>query len=267
VTSTPGQADGPNAVVGVSLKSYFDYRQTLTWCAQVAELPILAAVRDRAEVFVLPSFPAIAPATAMLAPSGVHVGAQTVSAYASGAHTGDVSATTLVQIGATLALTGHAERRRDCAETDTIVAAQLAAALAAGLCPVVCVGEPQPWPAYEASRWCLRQLAAALSDVPRTACARIIVAYEPVWAIGAQEPAPDEHIRQVCAELSGYLESSPIASSRSAVIYGGSAGPGQLRRLFGPVRGLFLGRFAHNVLGLASVLKDAMQCLHDESIS
>jgi len=265
----PDQSGGPQAVVGVSLKSYFDYQQTLAWCAQVAALPILAAVRDsaRAEVFVLPSFPAIAPSLGVLAPSGVHVGAQTVSAYASGAHTGDVSATTLAQIGATLALTGHAERRRDYAETDAIVAAQLAATLAAGLCPVVCVGEPQPGPVSEAIQWCLRQLSAALSDVPRTAGARIIVAYEPVWAIGAQNPAPDEHIQQVCAELSGFLNSSPASSDRSAVIYGGSAGPGQLRRLFGPVRGLFLGRFAHDVLGLAGVLKDTMQCLDDESPS
>jgi triosephosphate isomerase (TIM) len=85
----------------------------------------------------------------------------------------------------------------------------------------------------------------------------VIVAYEPVWAIGAPEPAPDAHVTEVCATLSRYVQSSPATTSTSAVIYGGAAGPGQLGRLLGPVHGLFLGRFAHDVTGLARVLEDA----------
>lgn len=254
----------PQAVVGVSLKSYFGYRQTLDWCAEVAALPAVreAQAAGQLELFVLPSFPALVPALAVLDGTGVRVGAQTVSAHPSGAHTGEVSAATLAEIGCTYALVGHAERRRDCGESDDVVAAQVAAALTAGLCPVLCVGEPEQVSAAEAALLCQSQLSAALSAAPAagTGWHRVIVAYEPVWAIGADQPAPERHVRQVCGGLSGWLAAQSGLGATS-VIYGGAAGPGQLSPLFGPVNGLFLGRFAHQVSGLADVLDDALSCL------
>jgi triosephosphate isomerase (TIM) len=250
----------PRAIVGVSLKAYFGYQETLDWCAAVTWLPALAQARasGAVEVFVLPSFPALVPAVATLGPAGVRVGAQTVSAYPAGPHTGDVTAAMLAEAGGELALTGHAERRRDHGETDATVAAQVAASLAAGLDPVICVGEPDRMAAADAARWCTNQLTAALAHANASSPARVIVAYEPVWAIGAPEPAPDAHVIEVCAALSRYLQAAPATTEDSAVIYGGAAGPGQLSRLFGPVQGLFLGRFAHDVTGLAQVLEDAI---------
>lgn len=255
----------PEAVIGVSLKSYFGYQQTLDWCKEVAALPVVreALVTGQMELFVLPSFPVIVPALAALAGSGVRVGAQTVSAHPNGAHTGEVSAGMLAEIGCTHVLIGHAERRRGCAETDAVVAAQLAATVAAGLCPVLCVGEPGKASMQEAARFCQAQLSAAMSALPAVGRGshRIIVAYEPVWAIGADQPAPDSHVRYVCGELSRWLAAAQAQPLLASVIYGGAAGPGQLSRLFGPVSGLFLGRFAHQVSGLADVLDDAMRCL------
>jgi triosephosphate isomerase len=254
----------PNAVIGVSLKSYFGYQQTLDWCAEVAALPAVREARaaGQIELFVLPSFPVLVPALAVLEGTGVRVGAQTVSAHPNGAHTGEVSAGTLAEIGCTHALVGHAERRRDCGESDDVVAAELAAALTAGLCPVLCVGEPEPVSGADAARFCQSQLSAALSAVPAADSGwhRMIVAYEPVWAIGAHQPAPHSHVRYVCGELSGWLAAQSGLGATS-VIYGGAAGPGQLSPLFGPVNGLFLGRFAHQVSGLAGVLDDARSCL------
>ena len=262
-----GTGFAPEAVIGVSLKSYFGHQQTLDWCEEVATLPRLHAVlaTGRVEVFLLPSFPALVPALAALAGSGVRVGAQTVSAHPGGAHTGEVSAAMLAEIGCTHALVGHAERRRDWAETDDVVAAQLAAAVEAGLCPVLCVGEARRAAPEEAARVCRAQLSAALATLPPSsrAVSRIIVAYEPVWAIGAAVPAPDEHVRYVCGELSSWLAAAPAGPVRGSVIYGGAAGPGQLSRLSGDVDGLFLGRFAHRVSGLADVLDDVMRCLGD----
>lgn len=254
----------PHAVIGVSLKSYFGYQQTLDWCAEVAALPAVreAQAAGQLELFVLPSFPVLVPALAALEGTGVRVGAQTVSAHPNGAHTGEVSAATLAEIGCTHALVGHAERRRDCGETDDVVAAQLAAALAADLCPVLCVGEPDQVSGAVAARICQSQLSAALSAVPAAGFGshRMIVAYEPVWAIGAHQPAPDSHVRYVCGELSGWL-AARSGLGVTSVIYGGAAGPGQLSPLFGPVNGLFLGRFAHQVRGMADVLDDALNCL------
>ena len=267
VTEQPERGAGfaGEAVIGVSLKSYFGYQQTLDWCEEVAALPELrtALATGRVEVFLLPSFPALVPAVAALAGSGVCVGAQTVLAHPGGAHTGEVSAAMLAEIGCTHALVGHAERRRDWAETDDVVAAQLAAAVQAGLCPVLCVGETRRVTPEEAARVCRAQLSAALAALPPSgrALSRIIVAYEPVWAIGAAEPAPDEHVRYVCGELSRWLDAAAPRPVRGSVIYGGAAGPGQLSRLSGRVDGLFLGRFAHRVSGLADVLDDVMRCL------
>jgi triosephosphate isomerase len=149
------------------------------------------------------------------------------------------------------------------AETDDVVAAQLAAAVEAGLCPVLCVGETRRAAPEEAARVCRAQLSAALAALPSSgrAVSRIIVAYEPVWAIGAAAPAPDEHVRYVCGELSRWLAAALPGPVRGSVIYGGAAGPGQLSRLSDQVDGLFLGRFAHRVSGLADVLDDVMRGL------
>ncbi len=84
----------------------------------------------------------------------------------------------------------------------------------------------------------------------------MVVAYEPVWAIGAPEPAPTDHIRVVTRALRAALDADP-ARGGSRVIYGGSAGPGLLTRLDGDVDGVFLGRFAHDPAALAAVVDEA----------
>lgn len=257
-------AQPPGMLIGVSLKTYFGYEQTRRWCAQVARLATGGRLEEHApiEMFVLPTFPAIPMAVAQLAGSGVRVGAQTVSGYPSGAYTGDVSATTLAEIGCHYVAVGHAERRLLCGETDEIVSAQAAAAIGHGLCPIICVGEPTRRPPAQAARYCQNQITAALSEALSAGlCGRIVVAYEPVWAIGADQPAPDDHIRTVCAAISAQLDGRDLGSLNGRVIYGGAAGPGLLRRLGGSVSGLFLGRFAHDISGLAQVLAEARQCL------
>jgi triosephosphate isomerase len=254
----------PTVIVGVSLKSYFGYQQTLDWCEKVSVLPAWQATRasGQLEFFVLPALPLILPARDTLLRACVRVGAQTVSGHPNGAHTGEVSAATLAEIGCTHALIGHAERRAACAETDAVIARQFAATLSAGLCPVLCVGEPVRASKQDAARFCREQVSAALTEgTGHPSRQRIIVAYEPVWAIGADQPAPDDHVAYVCAELTRQLDDAQSGAFRGQVIYGGAAGPGQLARLYGPVSGLFMGRFAHQVSSLAAVFDDAMLCL------
>jgi triosephosphate isomerase len=138
---------------------------------------------------------------------------------------------------------GHAERRRLFHETDEVVAAKCAAASRNGIQPLLCIGERTRGTEREAVSESAAQLASA--NAPDA-----LVAWEPVWAIGADRPAEPEYIRAVCDGLRESLGGRRL-------IYGGSAGPGLLAELHGSVDGLFLGRFAHDVGALADVIDEA----------
>lgn len=239
--------------VGVSLKMYFGHAAALSWFDRVAELarehPAVAS--GQVELFVIPSFPSIPGAIAAFEGTRVLVGAQDLHWEDSGAFTGEVSGAELAELGVRVAEVGHAERRRLFFETDAVVAAKTAAALRNGLVPVLCIGEAaQLTPALAAAE-VISQLDAALAGSP---AGRVIVAYEPVWAIGAAEPASADHIAAVCVALREHLDAT---GRDGTVIYGGSAGPGLLTRLGDSVDGLFLGRFAHDPAALAAVLDEA----------
>jgi triosephosphate isomerase len=248
---------GP-AILGVSLKMYLSYRDTVQWSERVAQIaaehPTIQG--GSAELFVLPSFPAIPACLDIFASTPVRVGAQDLSTEDTGAYTGEVSAAMLAELGCTYAEVGHAERRRLFGDTDRIVAAKAVAALRNNLTPVMCVGEPERTTVDDAARTCIRELSAVV-DAAKIEGRQVplIVAYEPHSAIGAREPAPVDHVAQVCRQISAWLATQP-ATSGARVIYGGSAGPGLLTRLVDSVDGLFLGRFAHDTEALKSILDE-----------
>jgi triosephosphate isomerase len=244
-------------VIGVSLKMYFGHARTLAWCDAVAELarahPALAG--GAAELVVLPSYLSIPAAVGIL--DGVAaVGAQDLATEDEGAFTGEVSGAQIAEAGCRFVEVGHAERRLLLAETEEVVRAKADAALRSGLVPVLCVGEADAREPEEAAAECVRQLDDALSLArERGHGGRVVVAYEPLWAIGAAEPASDAHIAAVCRRLRARLDALD-AHPGSAVIYGGSAGPGLLTRIGDDVDGLFLGRFAHDPAAVAAVLDE-----------
>lgn len=234
--------------IGVSLKTYLGHRDTLAWVRRVAAL---AGQRQGVELFVLPTFPAIAEVAHILEPTEIAVGAQDLAADDTGNQTGEVTGAVLVELGCRYVEIGHAERRHRFGETDQIVAAKTAAAFRHGLIPVLCVGETVRSPVVEAVAECVRQLHSALGAPDRDgARARTVIAYEPHWAIGQPEPASDDHIRRVVAGIRAAAHDSPV-------IYGGSAGPRLLTRLGDATDGLFLGRFAHDPNAYAAVLDEA----------
>ncbi|HEY4224334.1 MAG TPA: triose-phosphate isomerase family protein [Pseudolysinimonas sp.] len=247
--------------VGVSLKMYFGHADTLAWLDRVAALvrspgTVGDAVRDGAvELFVVPGYLAIPSALGAFTGIPVLVGAQDLATEDAGAYTGEVSGAELAEIGVRVAEVGHAERRHLYGDTDAIVAAKTMAALRNGLTPVLCVGESEQTGAQSAITACLEQLRSALRDA---APGRVIVAYEPVWAIGAAVPASPEHARAVCHAIRAELDGHP-GRPGSSIIYGGSAGPGTLSSLAPDVDGLFLGRFAHDPSALATVLAEAAE--------
>ena len=245
----------PKATVGVSLKMYFGHRAAREWAADVADLAARTpAVADgRVELFLAPGFLQLLPTLDAVWGTRVLVGAQDASEHDAGAFTGEVSPMELAEIGVGIVELGHAERRRLHGETDAVVARKTAAALRNGLVPLICVGEPDRVAADDAVAFVTAQVLSALADAP---AGRVIVAYEPVWAIGAPQPAPAEHIRRVTSWLRELLAGLDTRAG-STVIYGGSAGPGLLTELGDDVDGLFLGRFAHDPAALAEVLAEA----------
>ena len=246
---------GSTVTIGVSLKMYFGHAQALAWFDEVARVAAAdASVTSGAvELFVIPDFVAIDAARRAFSDTPVVVGAQDLATEDAGAFTGEVSGAVLAEVGVGVVEVGHAERRRLFHEDDTVVAAKTRAALRNGLAPVLCIGEAERGSAAAAVTECLRQLDDALAGA---ADGRVIVAYEPVWAIGAPVPAPAEHIRAVSSALKAAV-AEWTGRDGSVVIYGGSAGPGLLHELGADVDGLFLGRFAHDPVALAAVLAEA----------
>jgi triosephosphate isomerase len=203
-----------------------------------------SGVADR-ELFVLPPFPMLVAARAALAGTSVRWGAQDIHPSDAGAHTGDVSAPMLVDLGCTIAEIGHSERRRDHAESDARIAAKVSAALRWQLTPLVCVGERAVGPARRAIRIVARQLVGALGELSPEDLAQVVVAYEPVWAIGEGARAADlDHVGALHGAIRRWLDDRSAPAAR--VLYGGSVdranAPGLLT--VPDVDGLFVGRAA-----------------------
>ena len=243
-------------ILGISLKMYFGHQETLDWCKRVSQVAAIhPAISDNlATIFVLPSMPTLGVVGSMLASTKVGLGAQDLYHQDKGAFTGEVGGAMLKELGCKYVEIGHAERRKLFGETDHDVAEKLAAALRNDLIPVLCVGEQNHVSPAAAAELCITQIKAA-GLVATDKKIELLVAYEPVWAIGAESPAPETHIIDVCKIIAEFLDSSErFVGSR--IIYGGSAGPGLLTRLQGNLDGLFLGRFAHNAENLKTILDE-----------
>ena len=249
---------GPTrTTVAISLKMYFSAARALEYCEQLRTIATAdEGIRSGAtELVVLPSFVSIPAAISALQGTAVHVGAQDLAAEDRGAFTGEVSGRELAEIGCTHVEVGHAERRTLFGENDEIVAAKTTAAFRNGLVPVLCVGESSAGDPAVAAEVCISQVLSALpSDVEDLAHRRVIVAYEPYWAIGAAQPAPADYVAAVCRHIRAAIADR---LEDCAIVYGGSAGPGLLTALGSAVDGLFLGRFAHDPQAVRGVLAEA----------
>jgi triosephosphate isomerase (TIM) len=166
--------------------------------------------------------PYLASVAALVQGSSMVVGAQDVSEHDAGAYTGEVSAAMLRDLGVRYAIVGHSERRQYHGETDAVVAAKAQKALAYGVTPIVCVGETlQEREAGHTEEVVKRQLAAVIHTNGHC-ISEIVVAYEPVWAIGTGKTASPEQAQQVHAVLRAQLLAATERAARISILYGGS---------------------------------------------
>ena len=185
------------------------------------------ADHDACEVLVLPPFVDLRSVQTLVDGDRLRLryGAQDLSPHDSGAYTGDVSGPMLAKLGCSYVLVGHSERRDGHAESDELVRRKVQAAVRAGLVPVLCVGEGlQVRQAGGQVAHCTAQLRAALQDLPAPAVRTLVVAYEPVWAIGTGEVATPQDAQEVCGALRSTLaELHPGELADGVrVLYGGS---------------------------------------------
>ena len=182
---------------------------------------------ERAEIVVIPPFTDLRSVQTLV--DGDHYdiayGAQDLSPHPDGAHTGDISGTMLARLGCRYVVVGHSERRADHDETDEVVNSKLKAAFTAGVTPILCVGESlEVRQADGHVAHCRSSLEASLAGIPGKDAESLVVAYEPVWAIGTGEVALPEHAQEVCAALRDQL--AKLYDKKLAdgvrVLYGGS---------------------------------------------
>ena len=177
--------------------------------------------------------PYLAQCQAALSGSPVGWGAQDVSAHAPGAYTGEVAAAMLADFACTYVIVGHSERRAYHAESNELVAQKAIAVLAAGMTPIVCVGETlAERDAGQTVAVVTTQLDAVLALVDKASAARLVLAYEPVWAIGTGKTATPAMAQEVHAQLRAQLKQKSAAAADTVhILYGGSMKPENAREL------------------------------------
>jgi triosephosphate isomerase len=199
--------------------------QKLDWTLRDAKHDFSAV-----EVAVLPPFTALRSVQTLVQGDRLRIryGAQDLSQHDEGAYTGEVSGAFLAKLGCSYVVVGHSERRQYHHEDDAVVAAKVTAALRHELVPILCVGEPlEVRQAGEHVPHVLAQLDAALAPVDRAAVADIVIAYEPVWAIGTGEVATPEDAQEVCAAIRDRVAdlAGGDSADRIRILYGGSVKP------------------------------------------
>ncbi|HEX6720506.1 MAG TPA: triose-phosphate isomerase [Burkholderiaceae bacterium] len=204
--------------------------------SRAANEPLLAAIAQSrpygCDVAVCAPFPYIAEVALAFAGSDMRWGAQDCSVHEQGAYTGEVAAAMLAEFGCRYVIVGHSERRQYHHETDPLVADKAKAALARGVTPIVCVGESLAQrDAGETDAVVKRQLSAVIHTLAHCA-GEIVVAYEPVWAIGTGRTATPEQAQAVHALLRAQLHAATPHADRMKILYGGSVKADNAAALF-----------------------------------
>lgn len=191
----------------------------------------------------------------------VHLGAQNMAWADQGAYTGEISAQMLLDVACTYVILGHSERREMFGETDEEIAKKVQKALAAGLIPILCCGENLNLREEgQAVQWVQGQVSRALSGLSGEDLSRIIVAYEPIWAIGTGKTASSKDAQEMCASIRATLtELMGQTAEKVPILYGGSVKPDNIAELMREpdVDGALVGGASLDPLSFAKLIKNA----------
>lgn len=200
----------------------------------LTELVADMALGVKPEVVVAPVFPYLETAVQLTQGTAVHIAAQNMHFEESGAYTGEVSPSMLVDIGVEYVIIGHSERRTYFNETDETVNLKVKAALAHDLIPIMCCGETlQQREQGEMQRFIEGQIEAGLAGISKEGVENIVIAYEPIWAIGTGKTATVEQAQEVCALIRRKLEAlyDINTADKISILYGGSVKSGNVGEL------------------------------------
>ena len=188
---------------------------------------------EQNEIIICPSLDALSACAHIVSHSEIKIGAQTVSAYQPGPHTGQVNAESLAQIGCRYVIIGHSERRQECHETNELIARQLEQLIAHNIHPIICIGETEQEHKTGASKAILkRQLDLLIPILQQNPNVHPIIAYEPVFAIGTGIIPEPSYLKDMFSWLKKYLLSS-VTSQPFILIYGGSVSETTISQLKG----------------------------------
>jgi triosephosphate isomerase len=223
-----------------------------------ALLPRIAATQN--DVVVCPPFTALHEVVERRRGTAVRVAAQNMHEAEAGAFTGEVSAPMLVELDVEAVVLGHSERRQFFGETDAALAKKVPAALAADLEPILCVGESdEAREGGQTEEVLERQLQADLAEVETGDIAKVVIAYEPIWAIGTGKVATPEQAQEACAFIRDVLRARGAAADDVRILYGGSVKPGNAAELLAlpDVDGALVGGAALDAEDFAAIVEAA----------
>ncbi|MEK7817934.1 MAG: triose-phosphate isomerase [Actinomycetota bacterium] len=236
------------------------YKTTSEAASYVAEFINLISDAGDMEVVLCPPFTCLAEVRRMTDASAVRLAAQNMHFEAEGAFTGEISAAMLKEIGVTDVILGHSERREYFCETDDVLAKKVIAALDAGLRPILCVGESDAErEAGSTEEKIKNQLAGGLKDISPGQLSGMVIAYEPIWAIGTGKTATAEIAQEtnrfIRETLAAQFDAS--ASEQVRILYGGSVKPANISELMAEedIDGALVGGASLNASDFAQIVK------------
>lgn len=210
-------------------KMYLTYNESAKFIQK--NHAILTEIAQDANIVLCPSFESLAFACEVIKPGAISIGAQDVSKYPSGAHTGQVSAQSLKEIGCSYCIIGHSERRAELYETDDIIAEKMVRLLEHDIIPIICIGETED--IYEAGNTIEllnKQLAPVVKTVQESKISHICIAYEPVWSIGAGKIPDAATLTTIFANLYKTVHTQ-LPRTHIKLLYGGSVNEKNTKKL------------------------------------
>ena len=223
------QASGRKPLVAGNWKMHNNHFQAIALTQKLA-FSLTGKDFDAVDVAVLPPFTALRSVQTLIEGDKLRLqhGAQDISPHDEGAYTGDVSGSMLAKLGCHYVLAGHSERRKYHGEDNALVNAKVKAALRSAITPVLCIGEPlEVRQAGDHIAYTLAQLDGGLAGLKDEQVGGMVVAYEPVWAIGTGEVATPEDAQEVCAAIRGRVSAvhGDGVAAGARILYGGSVKP------------------------------------------